>query len=275
MHQLLPHSEGAPYRAQATTPRALAVKNEEENTAKNEGTARPAFRVLIADRDAMSSDLLATALARDRHFNASAVSSADLSRVLATNHVDLVVIGSDLNQNSGNGFALARSVAHSHPGIMIVILLNQSTHDSVINSFRSGARGVFSREQPMADFLDCVEDVSKGIIWAGRNETTLLLDAFKSIPSPSLVASDTARLTERESQVVHCAAKGKTNKVIASELGLSEHTVKNYLFRAFEKLGVSNRVELLFYLTLRGQRGGADADHVSGAPSCTDELAAS
>jgi DNA-binding NarL/FixJ family response regulator len=41
--------------------------------------------------------------------------------------------------------------------------------------------------------------------------------------------------------------------VTASELGLSEHTAKNYLFRAFEKLGVQNRVELLFYLTSRGQ----------------------
>jgi two-component system nitrate/nitrite response regulator NarL len=53
---------------------------------------------------------------------------------------------------------------------------------------------------------------------------------------------------------VQCAAKGKTNRAIANELGLSEHTVKNYLFRAFEKLGVSSRVELLFYLTVRGHR---------------------
>jgi DNA-binding NarL/FixJ family response regulator len=223
----------------------------------------------------MSSDLLATALTRDKHFHASAVSSSDLPRVLAASHVDLVVISSDLNHTSGNGFDLAQSVARSHPGIMIVILLNQSTHDSVINSFRSGARGVFSREQSMVEFLDCVEDVSKGVIWAGRKETTLLLDAFKSIPSPSLVAADTARLTERESQVVHCAAKGKTNKVIASELGLSEHTVKNYLFRAFDKLGVSNRVELLFYLTLRGQRGGPDKSDIPNETSRTDQLAAS
>jgi DNA-binding NarL/FixJ family response regulator len=48
---------------------------------------------------------------------------------------------------------------------------------------------------------------------------------------------------------VQCAAVGKTNKTIASELGLSQHTVKNYLFRTFEKLGVSSRVELLFYFT--------------------------
>jgi DNA-binding NarL/FixJ family response regulator len=55
---------------------------------------------------------------------------------------------------------------------------------------------------------------------------------------------------------VQCAATGQTNKAIASELGLSEHTVKNYLFRAFEKLGVSSRVELLFYLTVRGHSFG-------------------
>ena len=112
---------------------------------------------------------------------------------------------------------------------------------------------MFSRQQPMADFLDCVEHVRKGFIWAGKEETNSLLEAFQSIPAPSLVtAIDSPTLTVRELQVVQYAAKGKTNKTIACELGLSEHTVKNYLFRAFEKLGVSSRVELLFYLTLRG-----------------------
>ena len=63
-------------------------------------------------------------------------------------------------------------------------------------------------------------------------------------------------LTARELQVVQYAARGKTNKAIASELYLSEHTVKNYMFRAFEKLHVSNRVELLFYLATRGHPFG-------------------
>jgi two-component system nitrate/nitrite response regulator NarL len=134
----------------------------------------------------------------------------------------------------------------------IVILLNQSTHDSVINAFRSGARGVFSRQQPVAELLDCVEHVRKGFIWAGAQETALLLDAISLLPSPDApMAIESSTLSVRELQVVKCAARGKTNKVIAGELGLSEHTVKNYLFRIFEKLGVSNRVELLFYLTLK------------------------
>jgi two-component system nitrate/nitrite response regulator NarL len=212
-----------------------------------------AFQVLIVDRDSMSGDLLATALSRDRNCQASAVGPGDLLERMADGKAQLVVIGADLNQDTKTGFDLASTVRRVHPSMPIVILLNQSTNDSVINAFRSGARGVFSRQQPVADFLECVDHVRKGYLWAGKDETTLLLGVLSSLPSPNMsVGSDTSPLTIRELQVVKCAARGKTNKVIAGELALSEHTVKNYLFRAFEKLGVSNRVELLFYLTQRG-----------------------
>jgi two-component system, NarL family, nitrate/nitrite response regulator NarL len=207
----------------------------------------------------MSSDLLATALTRDKNYQASAVQSANLLESMAAREVQLVVIGADLNQNTKTGFDLAHTVRRMHPAVPIVILLNQSTPDSVVTAFRSGAQGVFSRQQSMSDFLDCVEHVGNGLIWAGAQETTFLLEAFSSIPSPNMsMAADSSPLTIRELQVAKGAARGKTNKVIACELGLSEHTVKNYLFRAFEKLGVSNRVELLFYLTLRGHKFGVD-----------------
>jgi two-component system, NarL family, nitrate/nitrite response regulator NarL len=226
--------------------------------------ALPAFRVLIVDRDSMSGDLLAHALVRDQQCEAASIQSSELLGVLATSPVDLVVIGADLDLRSGSGFDLAHSVCRAYPQICIVILLNQTDHESVINAFRSGARGVFSRQQSMTEFLDCVEHVRKGFIWAGRDETNSLLEALRSLPSPSVVTSNDAdALSSRELQVVQCAAKGKTNKAIASELSLSEHTVKNYLFRAFQKLGVSSRVELLFYLTLRGHTFGptkADAE---------------
>lgn len=216
------------------------------------GDPEPTFRILIADRDSMGSDLLANALARDRNFQACGVQVADLLDFLVNGDVHMVVIGADVNHDAKNGFELAHAVRRIHPGMPIVILLNQSTHDSVINAFRSGARGVFSRQQPIAELLDCVEHVRKGFIWAGAQETALLLDAICFMPSPNAsMATESSPLTARELQVVKCAARGKTNKLIAGELGLSEHTVKNYLFRAFEKLGVSNRVELLFYLTLR------------------------
>jgi two-component system nitrate/nitrite response regulator NarL len=227
--------------------------SKEEKIVKIVQDLGPAFRILIVDRDSMSGDLLANALVRESRCEAAAIQSTDLLRTLSTGEVDLLVIGAEVNSKSGNGFDLAHTVSRAYPSVSIVIILNHTTQESVINAFRSGARGVFSRQQSMTEFLDCVEHMQQGFIWAGRQETNSLLEAFKSFPAPNVVtAHDSPALTARELQVVQWAAKGKTNKAIATELGLSEHTVKNYLFRAFEKLGVSSRVELLFYLTLRG-----------------------
>jgi DNA-binding CsgD family transcriptional regulator len=54
-------------------------------------------------------------------------------------------------------------------------------------------------------------------------------------------------LSRREQEVVRCVAEGLSNREIAQRLGLTEHTVKNYLFRIFDKLGVSKRVEVVLY----------------------------
>lgn len=228
------------------------IDHEERAVAVSQVTKR-IERILIVDRDSMCSDLLANALVRERSSEAAAVQACELLQTLATSDVDLVVIAAELQVNMRNGFDLALNVRRDYPNVFIVLLLNQSSRDAVINAFRCGARGVFSREQPIAEFHSCVESVLKGSIWAGRQETNVLLEAFRSIPALNVTNEDNSpALTVRELQVVQCTAKGKTNKAIASELGLSEHTVKNYLFRAFEKLGVSSRVELLFYLTQRG-----------------------
>jgi two-component system, NarL family, nitrate/nitrite response regulator NarL len=216
----------------------------------------PATRALVVDRNSMSSDLLANLLGNDPSLDARAIQSCDLMQTLATAGADLVVIAADLGDKSRNGFDLAGAVGREFRSVYIVMLLDHSSRDAVVNAFRSGARGVFSRERPLVEFLECVEQVRKGSIWVGKNETESLLDALRSIPAVSLNDSHIPALTDRELQVVQCAAKGKTNKAIAWELGLSEHTVKNYLFRAFDKLGVSSRVELLFYLTQQGQKIG-------------------
>lgn len=237
--------DGLPWRA----PKASA----EDRILKITRNHEPAARVFVVDRDSMSSDLLASTLVRERGCNAVAIQPTDLLAALAESEVDLVVVGIDVDSKPGSGFDLVNSVCRTYPNTFVVILLNQTSRESVINAFRCGARGVISRQLPVSEFLDCVEHVRKGFIWAGRQETNALLEALQSIPAPSVPSGSNApSLTVREMQVVQCAAKGLTNKAIAGELNLSEHTVKNYLFRAFEKLGVSSRVELLFYLTIRG-----------------------
>jgi two-component system nitrate/nitrite response regulator NarL len=228
--------------------------------------AQLATRVFIVDRDSMSSELLASALSSELHFECAAIQPSELLRTLRTTEVDLLVVAVDVDVDSGSGFNLASTVCQAHPKLHIVMLLSQTSHASVINAFRSGARGVLSRQHPMTVLLDCVQRVAKGFIWVEERESSALLDAIKSIPAPNLHSrSDRRDLTPGELKVVIYAAKGKTNKTIARELQLREHTVKNYLFRAFEKLGVSNRVELLFYLTTQGHTfSAAKTEYLEG-----------
>lgn len=214
--------------------------------------SEPYPRVLVTDRDSMSSQLLAEALGRNQ-YEARAIFPSDLLSSVKARKTQLAVIGVDLHSANDRGFELACALHLANPEIVIVILLDQTNRESVINAFRSGARGVFCRRQTLTEFLGCIEHVSRGGIWTGKTETSYLLEAFKNIPCPSVSNFGTSTpLTRRELEVVKCAARGQTNKTIANELALSEHTVKNYLFRAFEKLGVASRVELLFYLTMKG-----------------------
>jgi DNA-binding NarL/FixJ family response regulator len=178
---------------------------------------------------------------------------SNLIRVLSTNKVDIVIISATLNSIAEAGVELAVAVFGAHPKIPIVLLIDEPERDLVVRAFLSGARGVFNLQDPLSEFIDCVEHVRNGAIWAGKGVADQFLEAIRSIPAPnSLVGDGLSDLTVRELQVVQCAARGKTNQEIADELHLSKHTVKNYLFKAFEKLQVSSRVELLFYLAMRG-----------------------
>lgn len=210
------------------------------------------MRVVIADRDSMGGDLLANALSRNAEIEAISIHPLELLERLAAGEFGLVVISSDIEFETGSGFELADRVSRSYPDVPVLILLNHSSHEQVLRSFRAGARGVFSRQRPMAEFLECVRHMGRGFLWAGKQETNNLREALQSLPgtmaSPSIQAS---QLTARELQVVQLVATGMTNKAIAGELVLSEHTVKNYLFRAFDKLGVSSRMELLLQMTGR------------------------
>lgn len=223
-----------------------------------------AFRILVVGREALTVYLLAEALGRSPEYDASAITSSQLPSAIVAAKPDLVVISADLSTSQRHGMEVVSTVTRKYPGIAIIVLLDEPNRESVIRAFRSGARGVVSDLQSTAELLACIEHVRSGGIWAARTEADYLLEALRSIPAPSLPASSSsAALTKRESQVVRCAAQGKTNKTIANELSLSEHTIKNYLFRAFEKLGVSSRVELLFYLTTQGQSfGGAGLQSV-------------
>jgi two-component system nitrate/nitrite response regulator NarL len=211
----------------------------------------PGIRVFIAERNRMAGQLLVESLERDSRFQVIALSTiAELLSIATTCKSDVAIISADFVSAPRKGLEVARAFNARHPSVRIVILLDDPARESVIASFHSGARAVFCRTQSLSEFRTCVESVSRGEIWARSLETDYLLEAVRSSPSCDIIASGkVSLLSRRELEVAECAVQGQTNKQIASHLQLSDHTVKNYLFRIFEKLGVSNRIELLFLLS--------------------------
>src|SRR5208337_3999379 len=135
------------------------------------------------------------------------------------------------------------------PGVKTVILLNEPERNLVVDAFRAGARGVFfMTSSSFKSLCRCVEQVYAGQIWASSAELSEVMEAFELLAPMRVVDADGMRLlTKREEEVVSLLAEGMQNREIAKELELSEHTIKNYLFHIFDKLGVSSRVELILY----------------------------
>lgn len=227
------------------------------------------IRVLVADNSHIHSQLLAEALRRDAALEvAGAVSrSRELLEVARATDVQVAVISSNLDEEPMRGLEVLRDLRSVKGDFRAVILLDSSKREVVVEAFRAGARGVFSRQESLETLCKCVRCIHEGQIWANSEQLLFAVEALAASPSLRAVgANGLSLLSKREMDVVRCLAEGLTNREIAERLGLSQHTIKNYLFRVFDKLGVSSRLELLF-LTLSQPvttGGGDDLPHGNG-----------
>jgi two-component system nitrate/nitrite response regulator NarL len=206
-------------------------------------------RVLVADDTRIHTQLLADALRRDNHMEviSSPPHSADLVEAAKLHKFNVVLISASLDEEPLRGFEVLRELRTSDPELRAVMLLDSSKREIIVQAFRAGARGIFSRHESVETLSKCIRSVHQGQIWANSQQLSFAVEALAASPTVRAVdANGLNLLSKRELEVVRCLAEGLTNREIAERLGLSQHTIKNYLFRVFDKLGVSSRLELLF-----------------------------
>ena len=215
-----------------------------------------AIRVLIADDSPLGCQLLKNAFKRSRRqFDvvASAVSSHEVMQHISRERLDVALISADLQDGPLSGLQALPQIHASASGMSVIVLFDKWQDDLILHAFRSGARGVFCRSEKKLDLLcKCILAVHEGQVWANSQQLQLLLQTLinvKAIHSSDIKGMNL--LSNREAQVVALVAEGLPNKEISLKLGISEHTVSNYLLRVYNKLGISTRVELVLYVMNR------------------------
>jgi len=221
----------------------------------------PSIRVHVCDDTRVHTELLADALKRDGCLQVTTSPPGEVSLASHMNvpDTDVLLISSNLDEQPCRGFEVLRGLRAMHADLRAVLLLDSSQGEMILEAFRAGARGIFSKNDSVASLTKCVRKVHEGQIWANGEQIATLLQALVSSHNIRAVdAHGLDLLSKREMEIVRGVAQGLSNREIASRLHLSQHTVKNSLFRIFDKLGVSSRVELLF-MTLSQERHAQSA----------------
>lgn len=212
--------------------------------------------VLVADSNRMQAQLLIRALRRHAEFRIATCSMDAISILEAVSatapRVALLSLSSPAHTTET--VIILRRFHLSHPQIPKVLLVDSCDRELIVSAFRSGARGILSiTEANLRLLCKCILRVAAGQIWANAEQMNYLVDLISEVPAIRVLNSrGDSLVTPREEQVVALVAEGLGNRQIARELNLSEHTIKKYLFRIFEKLGISSRVELVLYAVNNG-----------------------
>jgi DNA-binding NarL/FixJ family response regulator len=203
------------------------------------------IRILLADREevfrlgarklfALEDDLRMVAQAASRE---EAVALAERFRP----HV-LMVQG----EIAGEPLAdFLEQIKRASPRSKVVITASSHQGEMAFRYMEAGAAGVISRSAPLSHFARCVREAMKHKAGAVRPAAAMVVKSAAIGPKPPMRPAGT--LTRREKAVIGCLMQGFPNREIARYLSIAEQTVKNHLRSVFDKLGVSDRLELVLY----------------------------
>jgi len=212
--------------------------------------------VLVANPNPIACELFARALEADEEFELLERVS-ELQRLgpsLEQHKPKVLVLSMHFKTLAAERFQLLGNLLTSHPDVACILLLDRSEPEIVVDAFRARAKGVFVCTEADLNLLrKCIRQVAAGQIWIDPVQMNHIVSTVPSVHWKDAVAKKPVNcvLTPREEEVVQLLSEGLRNREIAARLNLSDNTIKNYIFRIFEKLGFSNRVEVVLYATNR------------------------
>ena len=207
---------------------------------------KQAIRILVADDHAIFRDGLRKLLegAEDVQIIGEASNGVECTKMLAKLKPDILLL--DLRMPEKDGLGVLEEVNFDTTQTRVIVLTAAEDDRDVVRAMRLGARGVVLKQSASDLLLKSIRKVSDGEIWLDNRMTAEVIDAFKKSAEAG-ARREKPLLSDREKEIVQLVAQGFRNREIGEKLFISEQTVKNHLHNIFDKLGVSDRLELALY----------------------------
>ena len=205
------------------------------------------IRIVIADDHPIFRDGLRRLVEYEPEFELAgeAANGLDALEVISKAKPDILLL--DLAMPKLSGIEVLRKLARARLAMKTIMLTAAIEQPQITEALRLGARGVVMKESATQLLVKSIHCVLEGQYWVGRDNVSGLIAALQKADIPREAPAETYHLTAREREVINAIVEGFTNKEIASRYKISERTVKHHLSNIFDKVGVSNRLELALF----------------------------
>ena len=191
----------------------------------------PSIRVVLAEDQAMVLGALSALLELEADISVIATTANGREAFEAVSRMNPDVLVTDIEMPHMTGLELAANLVANHPNVRTIILTTFARPGYLRRALDAGARGYLLKDRPAKELAEAVRRVHRGMRVV---DPALAAEAWNAELDP---------LTDRERQILQRAGDGRSSTEIATELHLSEGTVRNYLSEAIAKLGASNRID--------------------------------
>ena len=222
------------------------ILNMGPDTVEDADDSASAIRIILADSQAIYRVGMRKvfALEDDIRVVAQAETLDNLYAALLRFPTDVVVLEGRLI--AGTVDAIPQFVKRA-PDAKLIVQVSETDENNTVELYRRGVRGVVPRSISPDLLIKCVRKIAAGETWIDNQSVSWVIDAYRAQAANLTNPRTQPKLSEKELSIISCITRGMRNKEIAYQIGTTEQVIKNYLRKIYDKLGVSDRLELALY----------------------------